>query len=145
MYLLDTNVVSELRKAKSGKANPQVVEWAQSVAASTLYISAITVLELETGILLMERKDAQQGALLRTWMTTHVLPAFADRTLPVDTAVALRCAKLHVPNPGAERDMLIASTALLHGMTVVTRNVADFEATGVALLNPWGPQAHGAT
>ncbi|MDO9005037.1 MAG: type II toxin-antitoxin system VapC family toxin [Aquabacterium sp.] len=137
MYLLDTNVVSELRKAKSGKAHPQVVEWAQSVAASTLYISAITVLELETGILLMERKDAHQGALLRTWMTTHVLPAFADRTLRVDTAVAMRCAKLHVPNPGAERDMLIASTALVHGMTVVTRNVADFEATGVELLNPW--------
>src|SRR5690606_37391674 len=125
MYLLDTNVVSELRKAKSGKAHPSVVQWAQSVATSTLCISAITVLELETGILLMEHKDAQQGALLRTWMTTHVLPAFAHRTLAVDTAVALRCAQLHVPNPGAERDMLIASTALVHGLTMVTRNVVD--------------------
>lgn len=137
MYLLDTNVVSELRKAKSGKASPQVVDWARSVAPSSLYISAITVLEIELGILLIERKDAGQGAQLRAWMNEHVLPSFADRILPVDTAVALRCARLHVPDPGAERDMLIAATALVHGFTLVTRNVVDFKGLELQMLNPW--------
>jgi len=88
-------------------------------------------------VLRIERRDAPQGARLRAWMTHHILPEFLDRTLPVDAAVALRCAPLHVPDPRSERDALIAATALVHGMTVVTRNVADFEATGVPLLNPW--------
>ena len=138
MYLLDTNVVSELRKAKSGKASPKVIEWARSVPPASLYLSAITVLEIELGILLIERKDAAQGAQLRTWMSEHMLPSFADRILPVDTAVALRCARLHVPDPGAERDMLIAATALVHGFTLVTRNVADFKGIELEVLNPWG-------
>lgn len=138
MYLLDTNVVSELRKAKSGKANKKVTAWAKSVSAESLFLSAITILELETGILLIERRDATQGALLRAWLDGHVLPAFSGRILAVDVAVAQRCAKLHVPDPRADRDALIAATALVHGMTVVTRNVADFEAAGVELLNPWG-------
>lgn len=137
MHLLDTNVVSELRKAKSGKASPRVIEWASGVAPASLYISAITVLEIELGILLIERKDALQGAQLRSWVSGHVLPAFADRILPVDTAVALRCARLHVPDPAAERDMLIAATALVHGFTLVTRNVADFKGIELELLNPW--------
>lgn len=138
MYLLDTNVVSELRKAKSGKASPKVIEWARSVPPASLYLSAITVLEIELGILLIERKDAAQGAQLRSWMSGHVLPSFADRILPVDTAVALRCARLHVPDPGAERDMLIAATALVHGFTLVTRNMADFKGIELEVLNPWG-------
>jgi predicted nucleic acid-binding protein len=137
MFLLDTNVVSELRKARSGKAHAGVVAWAESVPVAALYVSAITLLELETGVLLMERRDPSQGALLRAWMNGQVLPGFEGRVLPVDAAVALRCAGLHVPNPGAERDMLIAATALVHGLTVVTRNVADFEPSKVALLNPW--------
>lgn len=137
MYLLDTNVVSELRKAKSGKASPKVIEWARSVPPASLYLSAITVLEIELGILLIERKDAAQGAQLRSWMSSHVLPSFADRILPVDTAVALRCARLHVPDLGAERDMLIGATALAHGFTLVTRNVADFKGIELQLLNPW--------
>lgn len=137
MYLLDTNVVSELRKAKSGKASPKVVDWARGVSPSSLYISAITVLEIELGILLIERKDAAQGGQLRAWMNGHVLPSFADRILPVDTAVALRCARLHVPDPGAERDMLIAATALVHGFTLVTRNVVDFKGLELQVLNPW--------
>ena len=137
MYLLDTNVVSELRKARSGKASPKVVEWARGVSSSALYISAITVLEIEMGVLQMERKDGVQGSMLRSWMTNHVLPSFADRILPVDTAVALRCARLHVPDPGAERDTLIAATALVHGFTLVTRNVGDFVASQVELINPW--------
>lgn len=137
MFILDTNVVSELRKVRLGKANVNVVAWAQRVNASDLFISAITLMELELGVLSIERKDAPQGALLRLWLEQQVLPEFSERTLPMDAAVALRCARLHVPDKRGERDALIAATALVHGMTVVTRNVADFKPTGVALLNPW--------
>jgi len=137
MYLLDTNVVSELRKAKAGKADRNVKAWADSVSVVSLFLSSITILELETGVLLIERRDSTQGAMLRTWLDSHVLPAFSGRILPVDVAVAQRCAKLHVPDPRADRDSLIAATALVHGMTVVTRNVADFELTGVEIFNPW--------
>lgn len=137
MFILDTNVVSELRKVRLGKTDPHFEQWADSVDAGSMHISAITILELEIGILQLERKDPQQGAALRTWLDTLVLPEFNDRTFPVDTAVAQRCARLHVPDPRAERDALIAATALVHGLTVVTRNLADFEATGVPLLNPW--------
>jgi hypothetical protein len=136
MYLLDTNVVSELRKARSG--NAKVIAWAQSVSTSSLFLSVITVLELETGILLMERRDPAQGRVLRVWLESHVLPAFMGRILPVDVPVAQCCAKLHVPDPRSDRDALIAATGLVHGMTVITRNIADFQATGVTLLNPWG-------
>jgi len=137
MFLLDTNVLSELRKAGDGKADANVIAWLSGVDAATVYLSAITLLEIELGILLIERRDAAQGVRLRTWMTQHVLPEFLNRTLPIDAAVALRCASLHVPDPRADRDALIAATALVHGMTVVTRNVADFQPTGVPLLNPW--------
>ena len=135
MYILDTNVVSELRKAK--KAHQNVKKWAQPLPAAGLYISAISVLELEIGILLIERRDQEQGRILRTWMDRHVLPTFSGRILAIDTAVAQRCAMLHVPNPRSDRDGLIAATALVHGLTVATRNVADFERMGVGVLNPW--------
>ncbi|PHM66248.1 twitching motility protein PilT [Xenorhabdus sp. KJ12.1] len=137
MYVLDTNVVSELRKIRAGKADPNVVAWAENVDATALFVSAITIMELEFGILLIERRDATQGAILRAWLEQHVLPEFSERTLPVDTAVAQRCARLHVPDRCSERDALIAATALVHGMTIVTRNVADFQASGVTILNPW--------
>ncbi len=137
MYLLDTNIISELRKAKGGKADKNVKAWAKSVSATSMFLSVITVLELETGMLLIERRDSKQGAMLRTWLDGHVLPAFSGRILAIDVAVAQRCAKLHVPNPRADRDALIAATALVHGMMVVTRNVADFEPTGVEIFNPW--------
>lgn len=137
MYLLDTNVVSELRKASVGKANAQVVEWACSVSVSSMYLSVISVLELEIGILRLERKDAAQASILRTWLNTYVLPTFADRMLVVDMPIVQCCAKWHAPDLCAERDALIAATGLVHGMTVVTRNTNDFQATGVALLNPW--------
>lgn len=137
MFVLDTNVVSELRKMKVGKADANVTAWTQGVDAADLFVSAITIMELELGVLSMERKDATQGALLRLWLERQVLPEFSGRTLPVDTAVAQRCARLHVPDKRNDRDALIAATALVHGMTVVTRNVADFSATGVPLVNPW--------
>ena len=137
MYLLDTNVISELRKAGDGRADAKVVAWLNSVDTATLYVSAVTVMELELGVLRIERRDPDQGALLRAWLDHRVLPEFAGRTLPVDKAVALRCAPLHVPNPRSERDAFIAATALSHGMTIATRNVADFAPTGVRLINPW--------
>ena len=137
MFVLDTNVVSELRKVRLGRANVQVARWADTVDANTLYISAITVLELKLGILLIEHRDAKQARGLRNWLDEHVLPEFADRILPVDAVVARRCAHLHVPDPRSERDALIAATALVHGMTIVTRNASDFAATGVKVFDPW--------
>ncbi|ECH0822119.1 type II toxin-antitoxin system VapC family toxin [Salmonella enterica] len=137
MYVLDTNVVSELRKARTGKIDANVAAWAENMDASALFVSSITIMELELGILSVERRDAIQGSRLRSWLEQYVLPEFSGRTLPVDTAVALRCARLHVPDKRSERDALIAATALVHGMTVVTRNVADFEPTGVTIINPW--------
>ena len=137
MFLLDTNVVSELRKVRLGKTDANVTQWADSVSAIDLYVSVITIQELEIGILLAERRDAVQGAMLRVWLNSHVLPAFSWRILPIDTEVVQRSASLHVPDPRPIRDGLIAATALVHGMTVVTRNVIDFEPTGVRILNPW--------
>jgi len=137
MFLLDTNVVSELRKAAAGKADSNVCRWADAVDAAELFVSVVTLQELEIGVLLAQRKDPTKGALLRSWMDQHVLPAFAERVLPVDTAVALRSALLHVPDVRPVRDALIAATALVHGMKVVTRNVADFASTGVTVVNPW--------
>ncbi len=137
MFLLDTNVISELRKARAGKADRNVATWGRTVPTGSLFLSAIVIQELEIGVLLAERHDPPKGATLRTWLDDHVLPAFCERILPVDTAVARRSAALHVPDPRPIRDGLIAATALVHGMTVVTRNVADFAPTGVPLLNPW--------
>ncbi|MBB2156656.1 type II toxin-antitoxin system VapC family toxin [Gluconacetobacter diazotrophicus] len=140
MFVLDTNVVSELRKIRVGKADPNVASWADSVDAESLYLSIVTVMELEVGILRMERKDPPQGAMLRGWLEKHVLPEFDGRIFSVDLPVALRCARLHVPDPRAERDTLIAATASVHGMAVVTRNIEDFRYCGVPLLNPWDRQ-----
>lgn len=139
MFVLDTNVLSELRKVQQGKAAANVAAWAQSVDAADLFVSAITIMELELGVLSIERKDSAQGAMLRLWLEQQVLPEFASRTLAVDTAVALRCAKLHVPDKRGERDALIAATALVHGMSLVTRNIVDFKLMGVPLVNPWDP------
>ena len=137
MYLLDTNVISELRKVGDGTANSNVVTWVSSADAGEMFISALTLMELEIGILRVERRDAAQGARLRVWFDTQVCPEFQDRTLSIDGAIARRCARLHVPDPKSERDALIAATALEHGLTVVTRNITDFAATGVSLINPW--------
>lgn len=135
MFLLDTNIISELRRPD--KADGNVVAWANAIPATNFFISVISVLEIELGARLIQRKDAAQGAILRKWIDAQVLVRFEGRILAIDMAVARRCAQLHVPNPRAERDALIAATALVHGLTVVTRNVEDFEPTGVPLLNPW--------
>lgn len=135
MYIVDTNVVSELRKGT--RADRNVHLWDQSVPAEDLYLSAISILEIEVGILLVQRRDREQGAVLRNWMTNQVLPAFVGRILAIDGEVAQRCAALHVPDAKPERDALIAATALVHGMTVVTRNVNDFRSMGVSVIDPW--------
>ena len=137
MFLLDTNVVSELRRAASGKADANVVAWAASIPATLQFISAMTVFELDYGVRLKENSDPVQGAVLRLWLDTQVLPTFEGRTLPVDARVALKCAALHVPNRCKERDSFIAATAMVRGMTVVTRDVTDFAPTGATLFNPW--------
>ncbi|QHG74207.1 type II toxin-antitoxin system VapC family toxin [Ensifer adhaerens] len=136
-YLLDTNVISELRKVGDGKADANVVEWIGAEDAARFFISAITVLELERGVLSVQRRDAAQGARLRSWLDGQVRPEFAGRILTVDDAVATRCAHLHVPDRRNEADALIAATALVHDMAVVTRNVRDFEGTGVVVVAPW--------
>lgn len=135
MYLLDTNVVSELRKGRRADAN--VLAWTDSVAPGALFISVIPLLEIEKGILLVERRDPAQGAMLRSRFNDQVQTTFAERTLVFDAKMALRCAELHVPDPRPERDSMIAACALASGFTVVTRNVSDFIASGVDVLNPW--------
>ncbi|MCY4564176.1 MAG: type II toxin-antitoxin system VapC family toxin [Gammaproteobacteria bacterium] len=137
MFLLDTNVVSELRKVKTGRADRSVAAWSDSAEAGELYLSAVTIEELEIGVLGIERRDRVHGELFRRWMDEQVLPSFADRILPLDTTVARRSARLHVPDPRPIRDGFIAATALAHGLILVTRNVSDFEPMGVRLLNPW--------
>lgn len=139
MFVLDTNVVTELRKVRFGKANTNLTAWAESVDAADLLVSAITIMELELGVLSIERKDATQGAMLRSWLEQQVLREFSGRTLPVDSAVTQRCARLHVSDRRGEGDALIAATAMVHGMTLVTRNVAAFKPTGVPHINPWEP------
>lgn len=137
MYVVDTNVISELAKVERGRADPKVVAWFRPLPVSSLFLSAITIVEIEMGVLAMERRDVVQGRSLRHWLEHSLLAAFAGRILPVDLAAARCCAPLHVPNRRPDRDALIAATALAHGMSVVTRNTADFAGTGVPLLDPW--------
>jgi toxin FitB len=137
MFLLDTNVVSELRKAPFGRADLNVVAWAEPIPPTSLFLSVVTILEIETGLLRLERRDAQQGHRLRTWLESDVLRAFEGRIVPFDVPIARQCAALHVPNPRPERDAIIAATALVRGLTVTTRSTRDFADAGVRVLNPW--------
>ena len=137
MFLFDTNVVSELRNVGDGRADVNVVAWMPDQVGTSFYISVLTLMELEIGILCVERRDVEQGIRLRQWMERHVLPEFFERTLPIDTAGALKCARLHVPDPRAEREALITATAIVHGTTVVTGSAIDFVTTGVEVINPW--------
>jgi len=143
MYLLDTNVLSEMRKASrtlasSAKMDSRVKRWINSVSASDLHVSVVSILELERGFHLLEQRDRAQAEVIRSWVRNRILPSFEGRILPVDLAVSQRCAALRIPHPIEYRDSLIAATALVHGMTVVTRNVRHFEPTGAAFHNPWG-------
>jgi predicted nucleic acid-binding protein len=135
MFIVDTNIVSDLRK--SDKAPPSLVAWAKSQPPSAIYISAVSMWELEYGILLKAYKDPLQGEVLKAWFEQIVIPAYAGRILPVCFDVTRACAPLHVPDKRPERDALIAATAIVHKMTVVTRNEKDFAGMNCPLLNPW--------
>jgi toxin FitB len=135
MFLLDTNVISELRRPH--RTDPKVAAWADGESPMDMFISSITILELETGALLLQRRDTRQGRVIRQWIEDRVLTAFAERILVVDATVARRCALFHVPDPRPYRDSLIAATALVHDLIVVTRNRADFAPMAVTVLNPW--------
>jgi predicted nucleic acid-binding protein len=138
MFLLDTNVVSELRKVRSGKADPNLARWASGVPSAQMFLSVITIHELEHGVLLAERADLTRGQVLRSWLDTSVAAAFSDRILPVDELVARRAASFHVPDPAPFRDALIGATALVNRLTVATRNVRDFSRfADLQLVNPW--------
>ncbi|MEM8825669.1 MAG: type II toxin-antitoxin system VapC family toxin [Pseudomonadota bacterium] len=136
-YLLDTNVVSELRKAGQGKADGNVVNWHSDRDPADFAISVVTLMEIELGVARMERRDEAQGGLLRRWFEEQVIPQFAGTTLPITDEIARHCALLHIPDPRPERDAWIAATAQIHGLTLVTRNKSDFSGTGVEIVNPW--------
>ena len=136
MYLLDTNVISELRR--KDRCDPNVRSWAEGRNPDEFHVSAVSILEAQIGALRAERKDMKKAAVLRAWID-GLVAEIAERILPVDLAVALRCAPLHVPDPKPDRDAYIAATALVNNLTVVTRNTKDFEGTGVKLFNPWIP------
>jgi len=137
MYLLDTNVISELRKLTSGRAHPNVVQWSATHPLTQCHLSTVTVKELEYGLLLVGRRDPDQGWRLRDWVE-QVIRDFTDRTFPIDTTIARRAARLHVPDPAPEADAYIAATALVHDLTLVTRNTTHFTRfDSVTIANPW--------
>ena len=135
--LLDTNVISELRKVAAGKADDRFAAWSRKTDITDCWLSVINIQELEIGVCLAERRDAKSAAVLRDWLEQQVLATFRDRILPVDLAVVRQSARYHVPDPAPVRDALIAATAVVHGLAVATRNVADFRRSSVELINPW--------
>jgi predicted nucleic acid-binding protein len=138
MFLLDTNVVSEIRKIAVGRANPALERWAKDLDGAAAFVSVITLHELEHGVLLAERRDPDGAEPLRQWLDTDVRDAFADRVLSIDQAVAKVAASLHVPDPAPINDAYIAATAMVHNLTMVTRNLADFTRfPGLEVINPW--------
>lgn len=136
MYLLDTNVLQELRR-RPEQRDPTASRWLSLLRPGESFLSTITILEIERGVRLKERVDPRQGAVLRRWLESQILPAFEGRVLPVDVSVARCAAGLHAPDPLPAYDALIAATAIVHDATLVTRNVRDFTTTPTRLLNPW--------
>lgn len=137
MYLLGTDVIDQLRQARSDAADCRVLSWAKSQAPSELYISVITLLEIERGIIDVERADALQGIALRQWFEYQLKTTFAPRTLAIDAAVTECCARLRLADINSERNALLSATALVNKMSLVTKDTAAFVATGVKLINPW--------
>lgn len=137
MFLLDTNVLSELRKTRTKKIDANVERWWATVRVTEFSISVVTLLELEEGILRLQRRDAPQGRVLRDWVDRFVVKSFEGRILPITPPVARACAKLQVPDKRPLGDALIAATAIVHGMRIVTRNEVDFAGAGVDIVNPW--------
>lgn len=137
MFVLDTNVISEIRKKDSGKAAASVVRWVDSALPETRFLCSITIMEIEMGILSLDRRDGRQASLLRQWLSDQVLPSFPNRILPIDETAALACAKMMVPKTRPLRDALIAATAQINDFTLVTRNTKDFSGLPVRTLNPW--------
>lgn len=137
MYLLDTNVISELRKLRSARADRNVAEWAGKIETSETWLSVITIQELDIGVQLAERKDVVKGRILRQWLEDSILPAYRERLIDIDLEVARCGARMQIPDPRPFRDSLIAATAIVHGLVVVTRNTPDFETTGAETFNPW--------
>ena len=137
MFVLDTNILSEMRKMPKNKANRGVEEWLDLMPKESLFISVITLMEIERGVLNMERKDPCQGKMLRDWLEDLVRPTFKGKTLYPDDITATLCAGLHIPDKSPDNDAWIAATALRHHFTLVTRNIKDFEKMGVKLLNPF--------
>lgn len=135
MYLLDTGVVFELRKAKSGRTDPGLAAWASGVARQNLFLSALSLLELDSGATRLERRDKAAGTALRGWIDGQLTAAFEGRILPVDVAVVRRRAQLPLADP---RDALLAATAAEHALTLVTRTPGAFKGGRVKLFNPWG-------
>lgn len=137
MYLLDTNIVSEMRKVKLGKAHPNFVAWFASVSSQDIFINATVLMEVERGVLQKERKDVRQGAVLRAWFDGVILPTFYGKILPIDDKTAQICAKLHIPDHAPENDAWIAASAMQHHLILATRNSRDFERTGARVFNPF--------
>lgn len=137
MYLLDTNVISEIRRLKQGKCDPYVANWVQQIPEELMYTNAVVMMELERGVLAKERKDIEQGKNLRNWLDNIVKPSFLGKTLPIDETTAQICAKLHIPDHAPENDAWIAASAIQHHLILVTRNTADFAKTGAKLFNPF--------
>lgn len=137
MYLFDTNLISEIRRLNFGKCNLGVKNWIQTIPPEQIYTNAIVMMELERGVLGKERKDPEQGKVLRNWFENFVKPTFEEKILDIDTATASICARLYVPDKSPENDAWIAATALRYNLTLVTRNTKDFEHMGVKLFNPF--------
>ncbi len=138
MHLLDTDLVFELRNAKAGATDPGLATWAAKAARTSLFVSALTLLELETAVTRAERQDKPRGAALRDWLDSRVMPAFDGRILPVDAAVVRRRAHVPLADP---RDALLAATALEHGLTLTTRDAAAFaKVPRLKVFNPIGYQ-----